>query len=138
MMKFKILKPNNKVADYLFQSFLIVISVLLALTLNQIVETRKINTKKISALQAIETELAHNQAVLDNWIQLHQLILVRLNDQNHLDSLINNLILNKLIKVEYLSDKSLFEEMFTDAAWTTSNSTGILSEFDFDRTQSFK
>ncbi len=135
-VKNKILKHKIKGIDYLVQFFLIVISVLFALTINQIVETRKTNKNKTNALHAIENELNRNQAILENWIQLHQQILFSLNDQNYLDSLINIIIIEKSIKIEHLSGKNFIDEMFTDAAWTTSNSIGILSEFDFNMSRS--
>jgi hypothetical protein len=73
-------KYNKKFKDYLFQSLLIIFSVLFALLINRYTENLKIKNQKSIAWSSIQQELATNHLILLDWRQRHEEIRDRINE----------------------------------------------------------
>lgn len=133
-------KQKNKVnlRKYFGEGLLIVFSVLFALFINKTYEDAKTNRYKNNAIKQIKAELLDNQEILDSWMADHKAILENLNrlinDQN--DS-IQTLAENKgyLSIPVILDNKNLMNKPLSNSAWSSAQSIGIISEFDFETLQ---
>ncbi len=123
---------------HLADGFLIVFSVLFALTINKIAENYQTNERKETALASIKKELTENSEIIKKWKKSHTDI------YNRIDSIVNNQndsLRNELLKYNFLNlgvltnNESLVNEIITNTAWETSKSTGIIAEFDFETTK---
>lgn len=129
-------KPKNKVnfKKYLGEGLLIVFSVLFALFINKTYEDAKTDKDKINAIEQIKAELFENQKILNNWMADHNAILENLNIllERKMDS-IQILANNKgyLPMQMILNDRNLLDKPLSNSAWSSAQSTGIISEFDF-------
>ena len=132
------IKKNMDFKKYLGEGLLIVFSVLFALFINKTYEDAKTNSKKNNAVKQIKTELIDNQKILHDWITDHNAIL------DNLDSLIgskNDSIQILAEKKGYLpiqiifNNKNLINTPLSNSAWSSAQSIGIISEFDFKTLQ---
>lgn len=124
---------------YLGEGFLIVFSVLFALFINNLAENRQTKKKKRTALESIRKELYKNDSIVGVWRTQHAKISKRIQDliQGKNDSLKNKLLEYDNLELRLLTDnKSLIEAVLSNTAWESAKSSGIVSEFDFDTTQS--
>ena len=123
---------------YLGDGLLIIFSVLFALFINNLAEKSRTNAEKEAALDSIKKELRRNSGILTMWKAHHTSI------TNKLDSLVkgknealkDSLQKQKYLELRYLTDnKSLIDAIISDTAWESAKATGIISEFDFSRTE---
>ena len=133
-------KPKNKrnLKKYLGEGLLIVFSVLFALFISKLSEDAKTNRFKNNALEQIKTELIDNQRILNDWQSSHKGIV---NNLNNLIESENDSIRELAENTSYLPmqvilyEKSLISEPLSNSAWSSAQSIGILSEFDFETLQ---
>jgi hypothetical protein len=131
-MKKSIRKIDFK--KYFGEGLLIVFSVLFALFINKTYEDAKINKDKNNALKQIKAELIDNQKILDEWIIDHESIIGNLDDliQRNNDSIPIVAENKKFIQVPLILDnKNLIDNPLSNSAWSSAQSIGIISEFDF-------
>ena len=133
-------RPKSK-ADfkkYLGEGLLIVFSVLFALFINKTYEDAKINKDKNNALKQIKAELLDNQKILKQWTVDHNAIALNINKLigNKNDS-IQIVAGNKgYLPVQLVFDgKSLIDKPLSNSAWSSAQSIGIITEFDFKALQ---
>lgn len=128
----------KRLQTYLGDGLLIIFSVLFALFINNLAEKNRTNAEKEAALESIKKELHRNSSILTTWKVHHTSI------TNKLDSLVkgkNEALKDSLQKHDYLElgyltdNKSLIDAIISDTAWESAKSTGIISEFDFSRTE---
>lgn len=133
------LKNKLNFNKYLGEGLLIVFSVLFALFINKAYEDAKTNRDKINAIKQIKTEFLNNQKILNDWMADHNAILENLNDliENKYDS-IQILAENKsYLPIQVILDnKYLIDKPLSNSAWSSAQSIGIISEFDFNTLQS--
>ena len=128
----------NSVKKYIGEGLLIVFSVLFALFINKVFDDYKTNNKKTIAIESIRKELELNLSILDDWKEHHLKIRNRITEI--LDGR-NDSLKTELLKYEYLNlgvltnNESLIDAILTSTAWESAQSTGIISEFDFETTQ---
>lgn len=123
---------------HLTDGILIVFSVLFALTINKIADNHQTNKRKEFALESIHKELARNAEIITEWKAKHSEIAKRLNalSEGENDSLKAELTKRAFLDLGLLTNnESLINSILTNTAWQTANSTGIISEFDFETTQ---
>ncbi|MBN2280244.1 MAG: hypothetical protein JXQ65_06670 [Candidatus Marinimicrobia bacterium] len=130
-------KLKNKVnfKKYLGEGLLIVFSVLFALYIDKTYEDAKTNRSKNNALIQIKAELMDNQKILKNWIADHNAILKNLNnliviENDSLQILAEN---KSYLPIQIILDnKNLLDKPLSNSAWSSAQSIGIISEFDFE------
>ena len=123
---------------YFGESILIIFSVLFALFIDQQVVNWQIAKKKRVALESIRQELYRNQAIVSTWKAKHIAIRDRIGSvlDGENDSLKVALQAEKYLNLYLLTNnESLIDALLTDTAWESAQSTGIVSEFDFETTQ---
>ena len=121
------------------EGLLIVFSVLFALLIDKLFDDYKTVQKKSIAIESIHKELSQNAVILDEWRQHHLKIRDRVSEmaQGRNDSLKNELLKYDFFNLAVLTDnQSLIDAILTDTAWESAKSTGIISEFEFETTQS--
>ena len=127
-----------KINKYISESLMIVFSVLFALFINQLAQNyAKHKDKKIAQNNIVE-ELKNNEKIVKDWVKNHQKILNNLKDltEDKNDSLKNLLVKNKFFELGMLNgNNSLTKEFPVSTAWETTKSTGIISEFEFEKIQ---
>ena len=124
---------------YLAEGLLIVFSVLFALFINKLYDNYKVAKQKEIAIQGIKKELSKNSEILDQWLKKHQQIKSRLDSMisSEGDSLKVEMLKYNYFNLAILTNQeSLIDALMTNTAWETSKSTGIITEFDFEITQS--
>lgn len=127
------------IKKYAGEGLLIVFSVLFALFINKTYEEVKTNTTKNNTILQIKAELLNNQNTLNNWMISHNTMLENLNNliQHKTDS-IQELAKDKnyLPIPIILNNKNLIDKPLSNSAWSSAQSIGIISEFDFETLQS--
>lgn len=130
------MKTNFK--KYLWDGLLIVFSVLFALFINKTFEAGKTRQKKKIALESIIKELNSNQANLELWKNKHVAI------RNTISAVIDgqaDSIKAELKKYNYLNlgvlthNESLIDAVLIKTAWQSAQTTGIITEFDYETIQ---
>ncbi|HZL10494.1 MAG TPA: hypothetical protein VFC65_10880 [Prolixibacteraceae bacterium] len=129
-------KMNFK--KYLGEGLLIVFSVLFALFINKTYEDARTNRYKNNAIKQIKAELLDNQKILIDWMADHNAILENLKNliESKNDS-IQLLAKNKrYLPIQViLNNKNLMDKPLSNSAWSSAQSIGIISEFDFKTLQ---
>lgn len=123
---------------YLAEGFLIVFSVLFALFINQQFDQYKTRERKNEALESIRQELYRNQAIVTSWKKKHRAILGRIGAvlEGRNDSLKQALRQKTYLDMGLLTNQEpIVNAVLTKTAWEAANSTGIVSEFNFNTTQ---
>lgn len=122
---------------YLIEAFLIVFSVLLALLLNKAFENSKVNQQERIAREGLLRELTHNLRVMEESLQRHRTILMRidsLSKSTHND--LSQLFANRRLNFGKLTgNEMLMKELLTSTGWETARSTGIISEFAYSEVE---
>lgn len=124
---------------YLGEGLLIVFSVLFALFINKAYEDAKTNREKNNAIKQIKAEFLNNQTILNDWMADHNAILENLN--NLIESKNDNIQIlaenNSYLPIQVIFDnKNLMDKPLSNSAWSSAQSIGIISEFDFRTLQS--
>ena len=123
---------------YLGEGLLIVFSVLFALFINKIYEDAKTSRDKNNAIKQIKAECLDNQKTLNTWISNHSAMLENLNHLiKHKTDSIQKLAETKsyLPVPVILAHKNLMVKPLSNSAWSSAQSIGIISEFDFKTLQ---
>ena len=121
----------------LFESALIVFSVLLALFVNRWAEDQRIEERKEVALERIAEELRDNQKLVQNVLRIHQSAVVNLqkavtNDRDSLRSyLAGRRYFDSEIFTLLVDGGSFYPRAPSSTSWEAAKSTGIIAEFDY-------
>ncbi len=132
------MKKQNEFKKYLGEGLLIVFSVLFALFINKTYQDAKTNSYRNNALKQIKTELIGNQKILKDWMADHNAILENLNNliENKKDSIQKLAETKGYLPLQIILDnKSIVNKPLLNSAWTSAQSIGITSEFDFKTLQ---
>ena len=123
---------------YLGEGVLIVFSVLFALFINKTSEEAKTKRDRNNAIEQIKTEFSDNKKILGIWMANHNAVLENLNNliEQKNDS-IQILAKNKgFLPIQIILDnKNLVDQPLSNSAWSSAQSIGIISEFDFKTLQ---
>ncbi|MFY8298085.1 hypothetical protein AAEU28_04720 [Pseudoalteromonas sp. SS15] len=125
-MLFKTKKARANIIKVLFESGLIVFSVLLALFLSEMHSQVKKDQEKVRALQLIKAELTTNKALLEQWRPYHQQVLANVESAitkppEFLDSSKQRaFILSQM-------PNGLVQDMLRNSAWDALKQSGISS-----------
>ena len=121
----------------IFESALIVFSVLLALFVNRWAEDQRIEERKEVALERIAEELRDNQKLVQNVLRIHQSAVVNLqkavtNDRDSLRSyLAGRRYFDSEIFTLLVDGGSFYPRAPSSTSWEAAKSTGIIAEFDY-------
>ncbi len=128
---------NMSLKKYIIDGLLIVFSVLFALAINKLAENYQTNKRKNIALNSIKMELKNNSKIIKEWNQTHQEIKQKLDEilAGKNDSLNSKLIEGNRLHFETLTSKPFINSLMSNTAWETAQTTGIISEFDFETIQ---
>ena len=128
---------NMSLKKYIIDGLLIVFSVLFALAINKLAENYQTKKRKNIALNSIKMELKNNSKIIKEWNQTHQEIKQKLDEilAGKNDSLNSKLIEGNRLHFETLTSKPFINSLMSNTAWETAQTTGIISEFDFETIQ---
>ena len=122
----------------LFESALIVFSVLLALFVNRYAENQRTQEQKQVALERIAEEMKSNRIIIENALRIHKRTInnlqtalidennalrMYLKDRKYLDSDGFELLMN---------GESFYARFPSNTAWDAAKVTGIVTEFDYE------
>lgn len=130
-MLFKTKKARASIIKVLFESGLIVFSVLLALFLSEMHSQVKKDQEKVRALQLIKAELTTNKALLEQWRPYHQQVLANVESAiaeppEFLDSSKQRaFILSQM-------PNGLVQDMLRNSAWDALKQSGISSNMHIE------
>lgn len=121
----------------LFESALIVFSVLLALYVNRYAETQRVERQKEIALNRIVEELNSNRSIISNALPVHQEAMANLRkastDEN--DSLRIYLAGQRAFDEKSIglitNGRSFYPRFPSNTSWSAAKSTTIIAEFDY-------
>ena len=121
----------------LFESALIVFSVLFALYVNRWAENQRTERQKDIALSRIVQELEGNRVIIEKALQTHRDVVANLRkasaDEN--DSLRFYLVRDRHFSgkvFQFLANgKSFYKQFPSSTSWSSAKSTGIIAEFDY-------
>ena len=128
---------NMSLKKYIIDGLLIVFSVLFALAINKLAENYQTKKRKNIALNSIKMELKNNSKIIKEWNQTHQEIKQKLDEilAGKNDSLNSKIIEGNRLHFETLTSKPFINSLMSNTAWKTAQTTGIISEFDFETIQ---
>ncbi|WPP51294.1 hypothetical protein [Catalinimonas niigatensis] len=128
---------SKRISTIVFESVLIIFSVLLALFLSELRNIQKEEALKEKALLNIRSELANNQLILGDRLKTH--IEIRDNVRDLLKSGITPIITDSLFSGElgfdifyFTSSGSIAPELLKDAAWNAAQNANIISTFPYE------
>ncbi len=128
----------KKIKKHFAEGLLIVFSVLFALFINKLYDNYQTWKKKEIAMESIAKELQRNETILKDWEERHARIDENLNQliEGKKDSLKGEMKKLDYFNIGLLTEnRSLVDDVLTSTAWESANTTGIISEFDFEATQ---
>ena len=133
------MKPSFRtIGRPLFESFLIVFSVLFALFVNRCAEDQRTEERKEIALDRIEEELRGNQELITNVLAIHQTALSNLQKAaaNPKDSLRLYLSEHRYVDGEFYTlliggKGSFYPRLPSNTSWNAARSTNVITEFDY-------
>ena len=115
-----------------FESGLIVLSVLLALFLNEYRSQLKDDRLTEQALMKVANELKTNTETVKGWLPHHKEILNNLQDALENDSIKTSLLNKSVVSFRSLMPRGIFERLINDSAWRALKSSNAFSNIDFD------
>ncbi len=115
-----------------FESGLIVLSVLLALFLNEYRSQLKDDRLTEQALMKVANELKTNTETVKGWLPHHKEILNNLQDALENDSIKTSLLNKSEVSFRSLMPRGIFERLINDSAWQALKSSNAFSNIDFD------
>lgn len=133
-MKFNV----RRIGRPLFESFLIVFSVLFALFVNRCAEDQRTEERKKIALGRIQEELRGNQELITNVLVIHKKALSNLQraaaDSD--DSLRLYLSARRYVDADFFAlfvggKGSFYPRAPSNTSWNAAKSTGVITEFDY-------
>ena len=115
-----------------FESGLIVLSVLLALFLNEYRSQLKDDRLTEQALMKVANELKTKTETVKGWLPHHKEILNNLQDALENDSIKTSLLNKSEVSFRSLMPRGIFERLINDSAWQALKSSNAFSNIDFD------
>ena len=123
---------KQNIAKLIIESLLIVFSVLLALFLNEYLNTRKAQKVKENALARVVSELEANQATVKEWAPYHNEVLGNIKKALRNDSIKNTLKTPQGVEFWNLMPNGVVQQLIDDAAWQALKSSSAFSDLSFD------
>ena len=123
---------KQNVLKLVFESALIIFSVLLALFLNEYRGQLKDNEQKSLALQMVEAELKFNLETINEWRSYHDEVLKNLNHALQSKPLKSSLFTENGLIEEALMPKGVVQRLLDDGAWQTLKASSVASKIDFN------
>ena len=123
---------KQNIAKLVIESLLIVFSVLLALFLNEYLNTRKAQKVKENALARVVSELEANQATVKEWAPYHNEVLGNIKKALRNDSIKNTLKTPQGVEFWNLMPNGVVQQLIDDAAWQALKSSSAFSDLSFD------
>lgn len=130
-MIFQTKKARANIIKVLFESGLIVFSVLLALFLSEMHSQVKKDQERVRALQLIKAELTANKVLLEQWQPYHREILKRVELAISSPSLSVEIAEQRNF-ILTLMPNGLVQEMLRNAAWDALKQSGISSNMQIE------
>lgn len=113
-----------------FESILIVFSVLLALLLNEYKGYLKEKQQRQLVIEMIQAELISNLNILNEQLPYHEEVLNNLNSALDSDSLRNTLITDSGVVLWSLIPRGVVQKLVDDTSWQTAKSSTIFSSLE--------
>ena len=123
---------KDSLIRYAVEAVLIVLSVLLALYLDQTFENRREARHAAELVGHISDEIQGNLEILDDWLPYHEDVRARI--ESHLESSdgIQQLINGGVVDYGSLMERGLIQELYSTTAWQIALQTEITSSLEFE------
>jgi hypothetical protein len=122
---------RKKFRHFLAEAMLIVLSVLLALFLNEYRSHIKDDKARAKAEENIAQELEKNKEILVEYLPYHQNLLKSLGETIPSDSAVNALITPMGLDLLELAPRGIMQEFPNSAAWETIRSNSLMSDVNY-------
>ncbi len=126
---------QRNLSGLLVESALIVFSVLFALFIDRAAEKARTGRQKRVALERVHNELVTNHRLVTEVIARHRLVLANLDRvlRNKDDTLRRRIMQKEYLDFQLLTGgKSLYPRFPARTSWEAAQSTGIITEFDYE------
>ncbi len=123
---------KQNLVKFLFESVLIVFSVLFALFLNEYRGNLKENELKQQALEKVYNEIETNLKTVNEWLPYHEKVFNNLQRAFESDSIKSALRKKKEISFWDLMPAGVTQSVINNAAWQAFKSSNVFSNVDFD------
>ncbi|PHS13153.1 MAG: hypothetical protein COA86_17515 [Kangiella sp.] len=131
-MKSTIFLTKQNVLKLVFESVLIIFSVLLALLLNEYRGQLKENKQKKLAMQMVKIELRANLETINEWRPYHEEVLTNLNEALKSDFSKNILFTENGERIGSLMPNGVVQQLIDNASWKTLKTSNISSTIDLN------
>ncbi len=130
--------PQREGVRWLFEGLLIVFSVLIALVIDEAVESRKLDREKRAALERITLEIENNAAILERWLPRHREVAGRLREiaSDPGSPRRERIFAPGFFDLSVAWDgESFIDATLSSSAWEAAKAKGIVSEIEYETVQ---
>lgn len=127
----KFLNRQN-ILKMIFESALIIFSVLLALFLNEYRGQLKENHAKKQGLQMVKIELKANLEILNEWYPYHKKVFDNLGKVLESDSLQNSLLTKNGVNFRSIMPRGVVQRLVDNTSWQTFKASNVFTTIDFN------
>lgn len=122
---------------FLFETLLIVLSLLLALFLNEY--RNQLNERKLTRtyIERLQQELTSNQEIIAKTIPYHKEVFANVREAYQSDSIRKVLYANGRLQLKQLAPRGLVQSIPSSVAWEITKQSGLSRNFDFELLYSF-
>jgi len=123
---------KQNILKLIFESILIIFSVLLALFLNEYRGQLKENQQKELVIKIVKIELKSNLEILNEWRPYHEKVLNNLNEALNSNSTNSTLFTEKGVFTWSLMPNGVVQRVIDNGSWQTLKSSSISSTIEFN------
>jgi hypothetical protein len=123
---------KQNILKLIFESILIIFSVLLALFLNEYRGQLKENQQKELVIKIVKIELKSNLEILNEWRPYHEKVLNNLNEALNSNSTNSTLFTEKGVFTWSLMPNGVVQRVIDNGSWQTLKSSSISSIIEFN------
>lgn len=123
---------KQNILKLVFESILIIFSVLLALFLNEYRGQLKENQQKELAMKMVKIELKSNLEILNEWRPYHEKVLKNLNEALNSNSINSTLFTENGVFTWSLMPNGVVQRVIDNGSWQTLKSSSISSTIEFN------
>ncbi len=123
---------KQNILKLIFESILIIFSVLLALFLNEYRGQLKENQQKELAIKIVKIELKSNLEILNEWRPYHEKVLNNLNEALNSNSTNSTLFTENGVFTWSLMPNGVVQRVIDNGSWQTLKSSSISSTIEFN------
>jgi hypothetical protein len=123
---------KQNILKLVYESILIIFSVLLALFLNEYRGQLKENQQKELAMKMVKIELKSNLEILNEWRPYHEKVLKNLNEALNSNSINSTLFTENGVFTWSLMPNGVVQRVIDNGSWQTLKSSSISSTIEFN------